>query len=226
MTSEANSSRESLQPVRVAREARVDLLRVAREQHDQGALVAASRRVSAAHAATSSARADRDGRAGAARSCAVATASGHAARSHALRADYPMAFRFATRDVTCGGARCVGRSAARSCLVVAGLASAGARRSGEPRARRRRHRGRPRPSASQRRSQRAHSASSSAFPSSTCAPGDRLLAHNPTLPLDPASNQKLITAAAGLIELGADFRMLTGAVRAARGRRGRLAACT
>lgn len=40
--------------------------------------------------------------------------------------------------------------------------------------------------------------------------GRSIVAHNPMLPLDPASNQKLITAAATLTELGADFRMLTG----------------
>jgi D-alanyl-D-alanine carboxypeptidase/D-alanyl-D-alanine-endopeptidase (penicillin-binding protein 4) len=40
--------------------------------------------------------------------------------------------------------------------------------------------------------------------------GRSLFAHNPMLPLDPASNQKLVTAAAALIELGPDFRMLTG----------------
>jgi D-alanyl-D-alanine carboxypeptidase/D-alanyl-D-alanine-endopeptidase (penicillin-binding protein 4) len=40
--------------------------------------------------------------------------------------------------------------------------------------------------------------------------GRGLFAHNATLPLNPASNMKLITAAAALTELGADFRMLTG----------------
>ena len=37
-----------------------------------------------------------------------------------------------------------------------------------------------------------------------------IVAYNATLPLNPASNMKLITAAACLHELGADFRMLTG----------------
>lgn len=41
--------------------------------------------------------------------------------------------------------------------------------------------------------------------------GRSIAAHNPTLPLDPASNQKLITAAVVLGELGGGFRMLTGA---------------
>jgi D-alanyl-D-alanine carboxypeptidase/D-alanyl-D-alanine-endopeptidase (penicillin-binding protein 4) len=40
--------------------------------------------------------------------------------------------------------------------------------------------------------------------------GRALVAHNAALPLNPASNMKLITAAASLRELGADFRMLTG----------------
>jgi D-alanyl-D-alanine carboxypeptidase/D-alanyl-D-alanine-endopeptidase (penicillin-binding protein 4) len=40
--------------------------------------------------------------------------------------------------------------------------------------------------------------------------GRALVSHNATLPLNPASNMKLITAAASLRELGADFRMLTG----------------
>ena len=40
--------------------------------------------------------------------------------------------------------------------------------------------------------------------------GRVLLAHNALLPLNPASNMKLITAAATLTELGADFHILTG----------------
>jgi serine-type D-Ala-D-Ala carboxypeptidase/endopeptidase (penicillin-binding protein 4) len=40
--------------------------------------------------------------------------------------------------------------------------------------------------------------------------GRALVSHNATLPLNPASNMKLITAAASLRELGADFHMLTG----------------
>jgi D-alanyl-D-alanine carboxypeptidase/D-alanyl-D-alanine-endopeptidase (penicillin-binding protein 4) len=40
--------------------------------------------------------------------------------------------------------------------------------------------------------------------------GRSIFAHNAALPLDPASNQKLITAGAALLELGAEFRMLTG----------------
>ncbi len=40
--------------------------------------------------------------------------------------------------------------------------------------------------------------------------GRSIFAHNPMLALDPASNQKLVTAAAALTELGPDFRMLTG----------------
>jgi D-alanyl-D-alanine carboxypeptidase/D-alanyl-D-alanine-endopeptidase (penicillin-binding protein 4) len=40
--------------------------------------------------------------------------------------------------------------------------------------------------------------------------GRAIFSHNATLPLNPASNMKLITAAACLRELGADFRMSTG----------------
>jgi D-alanyl-D-alanine carboxypeptidase/D-alanyl-D-alanine-endopeptidase (penicillin-binding protein 4) len=40
--------------------------------------------------------------------------------------------------------------------------------------------------------------------------GRAMFAHNATQPLNPASNMKLITSAVTLIELGADFRMLTG----------------
>jgi len=40
--------------------------------------------------------------------------------------------------------------------------------------------------------------------------GRVVLAHGADRPLDPASNQKLVTAAATLLELGPDFRMLTG----------------
>jgi serine-type D-Ala-D-Ala carboxypeptidase/endopeptidase (penicillin-binding protein 4) len=40
--------------------------------------------------------------------------------------------------------------------------------------------------------------------------GRTLFSHNATTPLNPASNMKLITAAATLIELGGDFHMLTG----------------
>jgi D-alanyl-D-alanine carboxypeptidase/D-alanyl-D-alanine-endopeptidase (penicillin-binding protein 4) len=40
--------------------------------------------------------------------------------------------------------------------------------------------------------------------------GRAIVAQNAELPLNPASNQKLLTAAVALLELGADFRMLTG----------------
>src|SRR5882672_9582726 len=40
--------------------------------------------------------------------------------------------------------------------------------------------------------------------------GRALFSHNANAPLNPASNMKLITAAATLVELGPDFHMLTG----------------
>ncbi len=40
--------------------------------------------------------------------------------------------------------------------------------------------------------------------------GRVVFAHNATMPLNPASNMKLITSAAALFDLGADFRMSTG----------------
>jgi D-alanyl-D-alanine carboxypeptidase/D-alanyl-D-alanine-endopeptidase (penicillin-binding protein 4) len=40
--------------------------------------------------------------------------------------------------------------------------------------------------------------------------GRVVLSHHADRPLDPASNQKLVTAAATLVELGPDFRMSTG----------------
>jgi serine-type D-Ala-D-Ala carboxypeptidase/endopeptidase (penicillin-binding protein 4) len=42
------------------------------------------------------------------------------------------------------------------------------------------------------------------------ATGQSLLAHNARLPLNPASNLKLLTAASSMLELGPDFRMRTG----------------
>ena len=50
--------------------------------------------------------------------------------------------------------------------------------------------------------------------------GRALFSHNATTPLNPASNMKLITAAATLVELGARFPHADRPVRAGPGRRG------
>ena len=49
--------------------------------------------------------------------------------------------------------------------------------------------------------------------------GTRVFAHQPDLQLNPASNQKLVTAAAALSILGAETRFRTGLYGRGRGRR-------
>ena len=201
-----------LEPVGVADEARVELLGLARQDHDQR-VARASRRALARRRRQRSTSASEP-----AHDCArdAATSCGDCARRHASARIRPRARdTLRTSVLRRASLHSLARAVSRARAGGALPASAG-RRAQDP--------GAPGASASRAAIERPSSASGiGAVVADASTRTSDSTRYNAETPRNPASNMKLLTAAAALLELGAEFRLRTGLYGRDRGRTARSA---